>query len=277
MDSTATLRSGNRVVVRLTRPRLRTLMPGVMRRRSVVVAVVGLSCVAGRPALAAPDGALPSEFRDRAVPSAAGDPASEFDGDAPPVPDDPDTQASMVRFEPGTPDLILVNDNIRHADVRTYNFRDVVYTETARRYSVICKGPCERPLPAARYDLAISKDGRAPEEAGVVDLTRPSLLHASYIDRRSQRYLGLAIALVGFGVGNAMIIPGTAGAHDDATLIGVGAATAVVGLAVGAYFGFRDDEAHIEVVPLDAAPRPALATPIGTPPQAQGIALRLRF
>jgi hypothetical protein len=182
-----------------------------------------------------------------------------------------------MRFEPETPDLILLKDEIGRAVVRTYEFRDVVYTETTGRYSALCKGPCETLLRPGHYVLALSKGGRTPATADGVKITGPSALRASYIDRRSQRYLGLAIAVVGLGAGNAMILANTIGSSNDTTVLYAGAATAVVGLVAGAYFGFREDEATIKVVPLEASPRPASTPSVGVPPQAQGIALRVRF
>jgi hypothetical protein len=191
---------------------------------------------------------------------------------------------TAIRFDPETPDLWLlgsvgdVNDYVE--DYGDSFRRGHSYYHATGHYFALCKGPCATRISKNGGPMYVLKGRREPLPVEEVKVTGPSVLHATYVDRRNQRYLGLAIAVVGVGVGSAMMIEGTTGSSNPAALIGTGGAVALVGLAVGAYFGFREDEAHIEVLPLEAphaSPSVAPSAAIAPVRAAEGAMLRVRF
>jgi hypothetical protein len=240
-----------------------------MRRPLFALALAALSSLVARPALAADPPAPPA--------AAPAPPAAVPPTQVPP-------HGTAIRFDPETPDLWLlgsvgdVNDYVE--DYGDSFRRGHSYYHSTGRYFPICKGPCATHVLRKADPLYVAKDGREPLLIEELTITGPSVLHATYVDRRRQRYLGLVIAVVGVGVGTALLIEGTAGSSNDGALLGTGTAVTLAGLAVGGYFGFREDEAHIEVVPLEAArasPSVAPSTAITPLRAAEGAMLRVRF
>jgi hypothetical protein len=185
-----------------------------------------------------------------------------------------------VRFEAETPDLWLLT-SVGHMNEYVLEYGDSFRRGTSTyhstgHYVVLCKGDCNTRVATHPGPFYVSRGGGEPIEAVGVKVRAPSVMRATYVDRRAQRYLGLGVAVVGIGGGTALVIAESDGSGNSA-VIGVGVLVALLGGAFGAYFGFRGDEASISVLPLDRPPAPASTTPAVSMRAPEGAMLRVRF
>jgi hypothetical protein len=159
-------------------------------------------------------------------------------------------------------------------------------------YRMICTAPCETALPTGPVQVAV-----LVPSVGVVDVQDPvevpgnATIRATYTRNLGRRIAGWIVLGAGTSFGAGVLTWGllqrerscdvTCGTSPNMGSVVVGAASIVVGLAVGLPLALRRDQLKVEIIP-DAGARLMLPARIGVerslpPSDAQGMALRVSF
>jgi hypothetical protein len=129
-----------------------------------------------------------------------------------------------------------------------------------KAYQPICETPCDATLLSGRHRMALSLDGGKPINVPQpIDLTEDSIIEGRYIDKRRLRKAGWATFVAGSIAGMALMFASIDYRYDP--LIGdqirhrpmfyTGVGLFVGSIITGAVLASQDDEAHVDVHPVE--------------------------
>jgi hypothetical protein len=129
-----------------------------------------------------------------------------------------------------------------------------------KAYQPICETPCDATLLSGRHRMALSLDGGKPVNVALpVDLTTESIVEGRYIDKRRIRKAGWATFVAGSIAGMALMFASIDYRHDPLTgdqiryrpMFYTGVGLFVGSIITGSVLASQDDEAHINVYPVE--------------------------
>jgi hypothetical protein len=129
-----------------------------------------------------------------------------------------------------------------------------------KAYQPICETPCDATLLSGRHRMALSLDGGRPVNVlQPIDLTEESIIEGRYVDKSRMRKAGWATFVAGSIAGLALMFASIDYRHDP--LVGdqiryrpmfyTGVGLFVGSIITGAVLASQDDEAHVNVYPVE--------------------------
>ena len=132
-------------------------------------------------------------------------------------------------------------------------------------YEEVCSAPCTRNLVRNSYTFGLSQDGGKPIRAETpVDVDGPVRVSGSYRSYAAMRTAGVATIIVSGVAGLAMVLSAgndcdpmdSACEPFDSTMLFGGAAVGVGGGLIGLLLALKNDEAEVQIMPIDTAGKP---------------------
>jgi len=130
-----------------------------------------------------------------------------------------------------------------------------------KAYQPICEAPCQATLLSGRHRMALSLDGGTPVNvARPVDLSEDAIVEGRYVDKRRLRKAGWAVFVSGAVAGMAMMFASVDYRYDplvsgsqirNAPVFYTGVGLFVSSLITGAVLAAQNDEAYIDVYPVE--------------------------
>ena len=129
-----------------------------------------------------------------------------------------------------------------------------------KAYQPICETPCDATLLSGRHRMALSLDGGRPVNAPEpIDLTGESIIEGRYVDKSRMRKAGWATFVAGSIAGMALMFASIDYRHDPLygdqiryrPMFYTGVGMFVGSIITGAVLAAQDDEAHINVYPVE--------------------------
>jgi hypothetical protein len=129
-----------------------------------------------------------------------------------------------------------------------------------KAYQPICETPCDATLLSGRHRMALSLDGGKPVNVALpVDLTAESIVEGRYVDKRRIRKAGWATFVAGSIAGMALMFASINYRDDPLTgdqiryrpMFYTGVGLFVGSIITGSVLASQDDEAHINVYPVE--------------------------
>ncbi len=129
-----------------------------------------------------------------------------------------------------------------------------------KSYQPICETPCDATLLSGRHRFALSLDGGKPVNvAQPVELSTESIVEGRYIDKRRLRKAGWATFVAGSVAGLAMMLASVNYRYDPRfgqqirypPMFYTGVGLFVGSVISGAVLAAQNDEAHVNVYPVD--------------------------
>jgi len=129
-----------------------------------------------------------------------------------------------------------------------------------KAYQPICEAPCNATLLSGRHRMALSLDGGKPVNvAQPVDLTAESIVEGRYVDKRRMRRAGWATFVAGSIAGMALMFASIDYRYDPLfgdqiryrPMFYTGVGLLVGSIITGAVLASQDDEAHVNVYPVE--------------------------
>jgi hypothetical protein len=128
-----------------------------------------------------------------------------------------------------------------------------------KAYQPICETPCNATLLSGRHRLALSLQGGKPVDvAQPVDLTADSIVEGRYVDKSRMRKAGWATFVAGSITGMALMFASVNYRYDPfygsqiryPPMFYTGVGLFVSSIIAGAVLASQDDEAHVNVYPV---------------------------
>lgn len=129
-----------------------------------------------------------------------------------------------------------------------------------KTYQPICEAPCNATLLSGRHRLALSLGGGQPVDVGrPIDLTVDSVVEGRYVDKRRLRKAGWATFVAGSVAGMAFMFASVDYRNDPfqgdqlryPAMFYTGLGVFLSSIIAGAVLAAQDDEAYIDVYPLE--------------------------
>jgi len=124
-----------------------------------------------------------------------------------------------------------------------------------KAYQPICETPCDATLLSGRHRMALSLDGGKPVNVSQpIDLTVNSIVEGRYVDKRRIRRAGWATFVAGSIAGMALMFASIDYRYDPLINDQIRCRPMFytgVGLFVGSVMASQDDEAHVDVHPVE--------------------------
>jgi hypothetical protein len=129
-----------------------------------------------------------------------------------------------------------------------------------RAYQPICETPCDATLLSGRHRMALSLDGGKPVNVSQpIDLTVDSVVEGRYVDKRRIRRAGWATFVAGSIAGMALMFASIDYRYDPLIndqiryrpMLYTGVGLFVGSIIAGSVMASRDDEAHVDVHPVE--------------------------
>ena len=129
-----------------------------------------------------------------------------------------------------------------------------------KAYQPICETPCDATLLSGRHRMALSLDGGKPVNVPQpIDLTTESIIEGRYVDKRRMRKAGWATFVAGSIAGMALMFASIDYRNDPLAgdqiryrpMFYTGVGLFVSSIITGAVLASQDDEAHVNVYPVE--------------------------